>query len=63
MNNISMDLIYQICIMLTTAGAIYGGIRGDIKRLHERVSTLSEDLEYERSRLDRIIERRNSNTR
>ena len=50
------EMIYQIAIALLAAGAVYGGIRADIKAMHERIAGAGEAAREAHRRLDRHIE-------
>jgi len=50
------DLI-QIASTLIVAGAIYGGIRADIRSMHERISSAAESAAAAHARLDAHLEK------
>lgn len=52
------DLIAQGVYALIAAGAVYGGIRADIKAMHERIQNAQESANEAHRRLDSFIERR-----
>lgn len=54
----SQDLIAQGLYALVAAGAVYGGIRADIKAMHERISAAQRAADEAHRRLDTIIDRR-----
>lgn len=54
----SQDLIAQGLYALVAAGAVYGGIRADIKAMHERISAAQRAANEAHRRLDTIIDRR-----
>lgn len=45
------DLL-QLVYALIGAGAVYGGIRADIRAMHERIKTAEESAKAAHSRLD-----------
>lgn len=48
-------LIWQIALAILTAGAVYGGIRSDLKAIHERISSASKDADEAHRRIDTIL--------
>ncbi|MES2367191.1 MAG: hypothetical protein V4563_15040 [Pseudomonadota bacterium] len=52
------ELILQVILALVTGGAIYGGIRADLKGIHQRVTAQEAALSEAHKRLDRHIDRR-----
>lgn len=48
----SASLIYQIGSALILAGAVYGGIRSDLKALHEHIRRVEKDADKAHERLD-----------
>lgn len=54
----SPDLIAQVLYALVAGGAVYGGIRADIKAMHERISAAQRAADEAHRRLDTIIDRR-----
>ena len=48
----SASLIYQIGSALILAGAVYGGIRSDLKALHEHIRRVEKDTDKAHERLD-----------
>lgn len=46
------DLAMQIAGFLVAAGAVYGGIRNDLKRMHERQERFERALEKAHERID-----------
>lgn len=54
----SPELIAQGLYALIAAGAVYGGIRADIKAMHERISAAQRAADEAHRRLDSFIERR-----
>jgi len=51
------ELMYQILSFLVAAGAIYGGIRADLKGIHSRLGANEQAIEAARVRMDNHIER------
>lgn len=54
--NLSAEVV-QMMTLLATVAAIYGGIRADLKGMHQRLSTAEMDIEAGRQRMDSHIER------
>ena len=46
------DWVMQIAGFLIAAGAVYGGIRNDLKRMHERQERFERALEKAHERID-----------
>lgn len=53
------DLL-QIVYALVGAGAVYGGIRADLRSMHERIKEAQETAKQAHARLDIHLERRNA---
>lgn len=53
-------LILQTVAMLIAAGAIYGGIRSDIKSIHEHIRRIEEAAKLAHRRIDRCVYGRRS---
>ena len=53
----SSDMLYQLAVALATAGAIYGGIRADLRAMHERIKNAEESARAAHVRLDNHLER------
>lgn len=51
------EFIVQIAITLATVGAVYGGIRSDLRSMHERIRVNENDIEEARKRMDNHIDR------
>lgn len=51
------DLLWQIGVTLVTGGAIYGGIRADLKAMHERITTAQGTANEAHKRLDKHIDK------
>jgi len=49
---LSPDLLLNICLTLVSAGAVYGGIRADIKAMHERINANAALIEAAHRRID-----------
>jgi hypothetical protein len=49
--------VMQLLTLLATAGAIYGGLRADLKSLMQRMTHAEQDIEAARIRMDNHIER------
>lgn len=54
----SPDLL-QIVYALLAAGAVYGGIRADLRGMHERIKAAEESVKAAHARMDVHLERRN----
>ena len=50
----NVNLIYQLAVALILAGAVYGGIRSDLKGLHEHIRRVEKDADKAHDRLDAI---------
>ena len=48
-------LLWQIGLALISAGAVYGGIRSDLKAMHERISSATKDADEAHRRIDSIL--------
>jgi hypothetical protein len=53
----SDDLIREIIGALFLAGAVYGGIRADLKAIHHRLFLLEQSLSRAHERLDDHLEK------
>lgn len=51
------DLYWQIGVTLVTGGAIYGGIRADLKAMHERITAAMNAATSAHSRLDNHLDK------
>ena len=49
------ELIYQLLTALVLAGATYGGIRADIKAIHERLKDVKETSDEAHQRIDKLL--------
>jgi hypothetical protein len=47
-----VGLLWQAGAFLLAAGAVYGGIRNDLKSMHERQNRLEEEIKCERERIN-----------
>lgn len=47
-------LILQAITALVLAGAVYGGIRSDLKSLHEHIRRVEKDADKAHDRLDQL---------
>lgn len=47
--------LWQIALALVTAGAIYGGIRADLRGMHERVAAAQDAAARAHDRIDECI--------
>jgi hypothetical protein len=46
------SLILQLVSILVACGAVYGGIRSDLKAIHERVARIEKAAEKAHDRID-----------
>lgn len=51
-------ILSQIAVSLVTAGAVYGGIRSDLKHIMSKLKEHDDSLVNSNQRIDRILERR-----
>jgi hypothetical protein len=51
------ELGYQIVMALISAGAVYGGIRADLKGMHERIKAAQDAATEAHRRLDIHIDK------
>lgn len=51
------DLMLQIVIALVSAGAVYGGIRADLRAMHERIKAAHDAAIEAHRRLDIHIDK------
>jgi hypothetical protein len=51
------DVWVQIIVAIIGAGAVYGGIRADIKNIHERINDTSASAGRAHDRIDRHVEK------
>lgn len=49
------DLLLQVAGFLCAAGAVYGGIRNDLKHMHERMERHEKAIDRVHTRLDGCI--------
>lgn len=54
---VTPDLYWQIGVTLVTGGAIYGGIRADLKAMHERITSAQSSADKAHERLDNHIDK------
>jgi len=47
-------LLYQVITGLILAGAVYGGIRSDIKAIHEHLRRVERSADQAHERIDRF---------
>ena len=50
----------QLVVMLFVAAAVYGGIRADLKHLHDLVDRNSRATAKAHERIDKLLERQHS---
>lgn len=53
----TLDFAYQIGIALLSGGAVYGGIRADLRAMHERIKQAQDTAERANARLDNHIDK------
>lgn len=46
------SLLLQVVTVLIAAGAVYGGIRSDLKAIHERIAQIERAAEKAHDRID-----------
>ncbi|MCK6410981.1 MAG: hypothetical protein L6Q55_00975 [Azonexus sp.] len=51
-------LVFQVLAALVAAGAVYGGIRSDIRHIHQQLEHLGRAADSAHARIDRISEGR-----
>lgn len=61
MPTFSPEFLVQLLVMLASGGAIYGGIRSDLKAMHERIRANENSIEEARKRMDNHLDRRDRN--
>lgn len=54
---LSTEMVIQITAMLIGAGAVYGGIRADIRNFHRQIEEIRESAEAAHARLDVHLEK------
>lgn len=47
-----VDFLWKLAAFLITAGAVYGGIRGDLKSIHERLAEHKDGIAELNKRLN-----------
>lgn len=47
-------LLWQVAAFLVAAGAVYGGIRGDLKNMREKIASHGRAIERIHDRLDGV---------
>jgi hypothetical protein len=57
MPNLSPEFAVQLLTLLATGAAIYGGIRADLRAMHQRLGRAEHDITEARMRMDNHIER------
>lgn len=55
----STDLVYQVLMAVGTGGAIYGGIRADLRAMREQIAQASQSAAKAHERLDNHIDKGN----
>lgn len=59
MNEIDPKFVYQVLLSLlgtvAVAGAIYGGIRMDLKNMHEKIKSASDNAKLANQRIDMLL--------
>lgn len=48
----SFDAVLQLAGFLAAAGAVYGGIRSDLRQMHQRQERLERSIEKAHERID-----------
>lgn len=54
--HIPNELLFQLLAAFITGGAVYGGIRADLRSIHSGLSDVKEDTAEAHRRLDRHLE-------
>jgi len=54
--NIGIETVMSIIVQLLVAGAVYGGIRADLKNMHENHRNLSKRVERVEDRVDSVMD-------
>lgn len=49
------EWVMQLFGMIGCAGAVYGGIRSDIKALHEKLSSVEKSTDEAHKRIDTLL--------
>lgn len=52
------EFIYQVAVSLLAAGAVYGGIRSDLKSQHEEIARAQKMADWAHHRINEHLERR-----
>lgn len=55
MDWLTPQLLLTIAGQLVAAGAVYGGIRADLRNHHERLQRVEEETERAHSRMDQLL--------
>lgn len=50
------ELLWQAGLSLAACGAVYGGIRADLRTMHAAIQSVKEDADEAHRRLDRHLE-------
>lgn len=53
----SLELITQLLYALVGAGAVYGGIRADLRAMHERIESAERSAGRAHARIDSHLEK------
>lgn len=51
------ELVMHMGLTLAMVGAVYGGIRSDLKSMHERIRANENSIEEARKRMDNHVDR------
>lgn len=51
------ELLWQMVLAVGSAGAVYGGIRADLRAMHERITAAQKTAEKAHERLDNHIDK------
>jgi hypothetical protein len=54
MSAVAPDLLWQMFVGVVLAGAVYGGIRSDLKALHEHIRRVEKDADKAHERIDSL---------
>ncbi len=55
MDWLTPQLLVTLASQLLAAGAVYGGIRADLRHIHERIESVKEEVERAHARMDQLL--------
>ena len=53
--NMETDLLLILGSQVLVAAAVFGGIRADLKNMHEKIKTIDGDVTNAHQRIDKIL--------